>query len=134
MKIAARIKSKLQQLEAVVETDNEAKTITIDPKPTGYGAAIKGGELLMLSLATCYCNSLFMESAKSNLSITEVEVIFTGEFGEEGGSNFEYTVNVTSTAPEKDIEALILLTDKTTSVQNIVRSGIAIALNRQTTL
>lgn len=84
MKVSASIKSNFNKHEVVVQTDEAAKSIQISPKASGYGSSINGGELLMLSLATCVCNDLYREAGKRKLTITGVEVLFDGEFDAEG--------------------------------------------------
>ncbi|WP_332369742.1 OsmC family protein [Spirosoma telluris] len=88
------------------------------------------GELLLLSLATCFCNDIYREAGKRNLVVSGVEVVFTGEFGADGepGSNFTYTTNVTSDAPAAEIEALIKHTDQIAEVHNTLRKGLSIRL------
>src|SRR6476469_8712276 len=112
MNISATIKSEFNQVQTTVQTNNVSKQIEIAPKATGYGSSINGGELLLLSLATCYCNDIFREAAKSNIVIKSVAVECTGEFGAEGepGSNFEYKVNIDSDAPASAIEELLMHT------------------------
>ena len=102
----------------------------IPAKPTGYGSAVNGGELLMLALATCFCNDIYREAARRNMVVTGVEVSVTGEFGAEGepGSNFTYQARVTSDAPPAEIEALIRHTDQVSEIQNTLRKGLAITL------
>ena len=84
MKISAAIKSRFNQLECSVLTNDSAKQILIPPKTTGYGSSVNGGELLLLSLATCFCNDIYREAAKMNIPVTAVEVTATCEFGAEG--------------------------------------------------
>lgn len=100
MKIAARIKSRLNHHESFVQTNDAVKELPIAPKASGFGSSINGGELLLLSLATCFCNDIYREAAKRNITISNVEVEVTGEFGGEGepGSNFTYTTNIISDA------------------------------------
>jgi organic hydroperoxide reductase OsmC/OhrA len=63
MQITATIKSKFNQLQTI-QTNDAAKNLQIASKPNGYGSPVNGGELLMLSLATCYCNDIYREAAK----------------------------------------------------------------------
>jgi uncharacterized OsmC-like protein len=132
MKISAAIKSKLNWLETIVETNGESKTIAIAPGVDGYGSSLKGGELLLVSLATCYCNNIHREAIKRELPVAVVEVIFTGEFEVEGepGANSQYKVNVWSGASQNEIETLINYTDTIAVVQNILRKGLSITLTR----
>ncbi|WP_284651931.1 OsmC family protein [Flavobacterium terrisoli] len=130
MKISASIKSSFNQHDILVQTNNDAKGISIAPKASGFGSSVNGGELLLLSLATCFCNDIYREAAKRNLQLTDVEVVCHGEFGAEGetGSNFTYTVNIISEAPQREIEDLIQYTDNIAEVHNTLRKGINITL------
>src|SRR6185312_14183059 len=123
MKISASIKSKLNQFETTVQTNDSIKEILIPPKPSGYGSSINGGELLLLSLATCFCNDIYREAIKRNIIVSNVEVIVTGEFGAEGdsGSNFKYKANVIADATVEEIKALIEHTDKVAEIHNTLR-------------
>lgn len=130
MKISATIKSTFNQQETVVQTNDTVKELQMSVKSSGFGSAINGGELLLLSLATCFCNDIYREAGKRNLVVSGVEVVFTGEFGADGepGSNFTYTANVTSDAPAAEIEALIKHTDQIAEVHNTLRKGLSIRL------
>lgn len=130
MNISATIKSSHNQYEIAVQTNEASKAIVISPKATGYGSSINGGELLLLSLATCFCNDLYREAAKRKIVINSVEVKCTGEFGAEGepGSNFQYKANVTSNASSEEIEDLINHTDKVAEIHNTLRKGLSIRL------
>ncbi|MBS1606183.1 MAG: OsmC family protein [Bacteroidetes bacterium] len=130
MKISASIKSAFNQHQATVETNGAAKEMTIAVKPSGYGSSINGGELLLLSLATCFCNDIYREAAKRNMNITNVTVEITGEFGGEGepGSNFRYTADVVADAPREAIDDLIKHTDRIAEIHNTLRKGLAITL------
>lgn len=130
MKISASIKSQFNQHETIVQTDGSAKEINISPKPSGFGSSINGGELLLLALATCFCNDIYREASKRNMAVSRVDVVCTGEFGAEGepGSNFTYTANVIADAPPSEIEDLINYIDRIAEVHNTLRQGINITL------
>ena len=130
MKISASIKSAFNHHQTTVATNDAAKEMTIAVKPSGYGSSINGGELLLLSLATCFCNDIYREAAKRNISVTSVEVEFTGEFGGEGepGSNFRYTADVIADAPRAAIDDLIKHTDRIAEIHNTLRKGLQITL------
>ncbi|MFC5408754.1 OsmC family protein [Larkinella bovis] len=132
MKMSARVTSAFNQHDSVVQTNDAAKTVSIAPKPTGFGASVNGGELLLLALATCFCNDIYREAGKRNLPVSGVEVEVTGEFGAEGepGFNFQYKAQVTSDAPAADIEELIRYTDQVAEIQNTLRKGVTITLTR----
>lgn len=130
MKISASIKSSFNHQQTLVQTNDVAKEMTIAVKSSGFGSSVNGGELLLLSLATCFCNDIYREAAKKNIKVSGVEVVFTGEFGAEGepGSNFQYQANVISSAPAEDIKALILHTDRIAEIHNTLRKGLTITL------
>ncbi|HEY6900579.1 MAG TPA: OsmC family protein [Puia sp.] len=130
MKISARIDSALNRQETVVQTNDAAKVITLPVKPSGFGSAVNGGELLLMALATCFCNDIYREAGKRGIDVRGVEVEFTGEFGGEGepGRNFTYRAKVDSDAAPEVIEELILYTDLIAEVHNTLRRGIAVNL------
>lgn len=130
MQIIATIKSKFNQLQTSVQTNDAAKSLQIACKPNGYGSSVNGGELLMLSLATCYCNDIYREAAKRNINVSNIEVEFTGNFGGEGepGFNFKYKVHIDADASPSEIEDLIQHTDKVAEIHNTLRKGVEINL------
>ncbi|MGV3560841.1 OsmC family protein [Larkinella arboricola] len=130
MKLSARIESALNQHDITVQTNGASKTVEIAPKPSGYGSSVNGGELLLLALATCFCNDIYREAAKRNLTVSGVTVEVTGEFGADGepGSNFQYKARVSSDAPPAEIDALIRHTDQIAEVHNTLRNGLNITL------
>lgn len=132
MKISAIIKSSFNQLQTSVQTNDASKELQIAPKPAGYGSSVNGGELLMLALATCYCNDIYREAAKRNINIKNVEVECHCDFGGEGepGSNFKYKVNIESDASPSEIEYLVQQTDRVAEIHNTLRKGLEVTLIR----
>src|ERR1700730_2855594 len=113
MLMSATVKSRFNQHEIEVQTNGAVKEMRIAVRSTGFGSSINGGELLLLSLATCFCNDIYREAAKRNITIRGVDVEVRGEFGAEGepGKNFQYKAIVSSDAPKHEIDALIAHTD-----------------------
>ena len=72
MKISAAIQSTFNEIKADVRTNDITQTLAIAPKATGYGAGVNGGELLMMALATCYCNDIYREAKKMNIVVNGV--------------------------------------------------------------
>lgn len=130
MKMSASVKSARDRHETMVETNGATKTLSIAPKANGFGSSINGGELLLLSLATCFCNDIYREAAKKNISINSVEVICTGEFGGEGepGFNFTYKANVKANVSPEEIAELLKHTDQVAEIHNTLRKGLDIRL------
>jgi organic hydroperoxide reductase OsmC/OhrA len=58
MEISANLQNGRGAHRASVSTAGSAQQVAIPPKDSGQGSAVNGGELLMLALATCYCNDL----------------------------------------------------------------------------
>lgn len=132
MQMSAHIKSSPNRHEVEVQTDGAAKSLQIAARPSGLGSSINGGELLLLSLATCFCNDIYREAAKRKISISDVYVEVTGEFGAEGepGFNFQYRAHVTADASQRAIEELIDHTDKVAEIHNTLRKGLNVTLAR----
>lgn len=130
MKISARIESSRGQHHVALTTNDQAHSIQIEPKSSGFGSSANGGELLFLALATCYCNDLYREAAKRGLNVERVEVAVDGEFGAEGdpARNVTYRAKVWSPAPAEAIRDLMSHTDRVAEIQNTVRMGTAVAL------
>jgi uncharacterized OsmC-like protein len=130
MKISAGVKSEFNQHEIIVQTNDAAKKIFIAPKPSGYGSSVNGGELLLLALATCFCNDIYREAATRNITVTGVEVECTADFGDDGdpGVNFQYKTKVTSDAPDSEIQELIRHTDGIAEIHKTLRNGANVTL------
>lgn len=130
MRISATIKNGLNQNGIVVSTNGQTKTIVIPSKDSGYGSSVNGGELLLLSLAVCYCNDIYREAAKRNIKILEIEVEVNGGFGGEGepGTDFEYKPTIKSNATSEELQHLIHHTDTIAEIHKTLRQGINIKL------
>jgi uncharacterized OsmC-like protein len=130
MTIVATIKNSLQQNNIAVETDGSKKELIIPAKLNGQGSAVNGGELLFLSLATCFCNDLYREAVRRNIDIKSIEVTVSGEFGKEGdpASNINYKAIVHSDAPQIDIAELISHVDGVAEIHNTLRKGVHVTL------
>ena len=130
MEIYASVNNRFNQHKVVVQTNGVSKEIQIAPKQNGFGSSVNGGELLLLSLATCFCNDIYREAATKNIEVSDVEVEVTANFDAEGeaGSNFNYKVNVISNASSEEIRELIQHTDKVAEIQKTLRKGVSINL------
>jgi uncharacterized OsmC-like protein len=130
MIIVATIKNSLQQNDILVETDGNEKTIAIPARSTGHGSLVNGGELLFLSLATCFCNDIYREAGRRNIDIKSVEVTVSGEFGKEGEpiANISYTTDIQSDSPQNKITELISHVDKIAEIHDTFRKGARVIL------
>jgi uncharacterized OsmC-like protein len=131
MIISATIKNSYQENDITVTTEGNQKEINIPSKKEGYGSSVNGGELLLLSLATCFCNDIYREAPRRKIQIDSVEVKVSGEFGKEGepAINISYEAKVQSAHnSEEEIAALIKYVDSIAEIHNTLRKGINVSL------
>ena len=131
MKISATISNGFQRHDVLVTTNGNSKTINIHGKAEGFGSSVNGGEILCLSLATCFCNDLYREAPRRGMVIESVEVTVSAEFGGEGeaASQIVYSVNVTAPSCTKEqIDRLIEDVDRIAEIHNTLRRGIDVKL------
>ena len=130
MKIRARVENSRDIHEVILQTDDAAHPITIPPKATGFGSSANGGELLLLALATCFCNDVYREASHRGVSVIGVEVSVEGDFGAEGepGGNLVYDAHVTAKATEDEIRELMAHTDRVAEIHNTLRAGRSVTL------
>ena len=114
-----------------LKTNDSLHSIEIAPKASGFGSSANGGELLFLALATCYCNDIYREAAKQNMTVRRVQVEVSGTFGDAPGSvaeNLSYRATVEAVANVEAIEALMRHTDTVAEIQNTLRLGTKVTL------
>jgi len=131
MKISAQVKNSQAEYQAIVVTNDNARSLDIPSKPGGLGSGVNGGELLFLALATCYCNDLYREAARRNIKVRHVQVEVSGEFDEAPGSraeNVTYKAIVEADASEEAILELMQHTDTVAEIQNTLRQATPIVL------
>jgi len=125
MQISAQVSNRDGSHHAAVTTAGTGRSLPIDAKAHGQGSAVNGGELLMLALATCYCNDLYREAARLGITISGCEVVASAQFEGVGmpASAVSYAARVESSAPDADIERLLAETDRLAEVHNTLRAG-----------
>jgi len=130
MRIQARVRNAESGHEAEVATDGPPRSVAIPAKATGRGSSLNGGELLMLALASCYCNDLFREAARLGIPVDEVEVEASASFDGVGlaARDVRYRARVESTASREDVERLLRETDAVAEIQNTVRQAVDVRL------
>jgi uncharacterized OsmC-like protein len=134
MKISATLQNSKNRNVISVSTEGNSKTIEIASKPDGYGSSINGGELLFLSLATCVCNDIYREAKKRAMTIDNVNVEVSGEFGKEGEAarNMLYSVRVDAASHNREeIGELIRYVDAIAEVHATIRGGGKIVLVKE---
>ena len=131
MKISAKVQNSEGQHHVALRTNDNAHTLAIPPRQTGFGSRANGGELLFLALATCYCNDIYREAAKRGLRVEHVEVEVEGEFGAEGepARNVVYRAKVMAQASEEQIRELMSHTDRVAEIQNTLRVETPVVLS-----
>lgn len=131
MHISATIKNSYGENNVTVSTEGRGKTVAIPARPEGYGSSVNGGELLLLALATCYCNDVYREADRRHMEILSVEVTVRATFGKEGEPAREIEYEVALEAPdstEQEVAAFIRYVDTVAEIQNTLRKGVAVRL------
>ncbi|PZR29774.1 MAG: osmotically inducible protein OsmC [Citrobacter freundii] len=129
MKISARVQNTFDQHQVIVSTNDREQSVAIAAKKEGLGSSVNGGELLLLSLATCFCNDVYREAARRKMNVALVEVTVNGEFDKEGepGYNIVYSTRVEAPgSSDVEIEELIEYVDRIAEIHNTLRKGVEV--------
>ena len=132
MKISARVDNSFRKHVVTLNTNDTARELPIPPKADGVGSSVNGGELLCLALATCYCNDLYREAKKRGINLDRVEVEVEAMFGAEGAAaeQLAYRARVSAKASREKIIDLMRHTDSVAEIQNTLRRGTMVKLDR----
>ena len=132
MHIVARVSNTSSTHEAEVATAGSSRKVPVGAKAAGRGSEVNGGEFLMLALATCYCNDLFREAARLGVRIDAASVEASAEFPGIGlaAADIRYRATIESPTSTEDIERLLRETDAVAEVQNTIRAGVPVILER----
>lgn len=130
MKVSAQVKNTDTTHEVSVSTDSHRSTLHIEPKSAARGSSLNGGELLFLSLATCYCNDVFREAQTLGIAVNDLEVSVHGEFDGRGEAarNIRFDVRISADATAGQIKELLTVTDGVAEIQNTLRAGVPVKL------
>jgi organic hydroperoxide reductase OsmC/OhrA len=130
MRSTARIHNAAGEHHVKISTGDRAMTLDIDPKPSGLGSNVSGGELLMLALATCFCNDVYREAAKMGIDVTHVDVECGGDFPAEGepARDITYSARITAAGPEARVRELAAHVDRIAEIHNSLRASIPVSL------
>lgn len=130
MRISARVENRQGSHEVRLRTNDKEHSLAIAPKESGLGSSTNGGELLMLALATCYCNDIYREASKRGIQVERVEVEVDGEFGAEGepARGVTYRARVAAQAPIEEIHRLMREADRVAEIQNTLRAATEVTL------
>ena len=130
MRISASVHNSATAHAATVQSGDARQTVAIPAKTSGRGSAVNGGELLMLALATCYCNDLFREATRLGIAIDTVEVEASADFAGVGlaARDIRYRASVESPAGADAVGRLLRETDAVAEIHNTVRTGVPVVL------
>jgi len=130
MQISATVRNGNGSHEVSVRTGDASRSLSVPAKGAGRGSAVNGGELLMLALATCFCNDLYREAERLGIPVDGVEVEARADFEGVGvaARNVSYRARIASPAPDETISRLLRETDAVAEVQNTLRRGVGVAL------
>ena len=128
MQICAVVRNAPGTHSASVGTAGATQSVAIPAKAAAPGSAVNGGELLMLALATCYCNDIHREAARLGIPVESVDVEAQADFDGVGlaARNVRYRARVVSPAPQAEIDALLAHTDTVAEVHNTLRAGVTV--------
>lgn len=114
------------------------RTLTIDRarEAGGKGLGFNGGELLLLAIGGCYSNDIYREAAKRGMSIHNVTVKVTADWGGDPvrAQNVVFSVAVEAHASEQDILELVRHTDRVAEIPNSLRLGTQVELAEATAI
>jgi uncharacterized OsmC-like protein len=123
MKFSATVQNSSGSHQSLLKAGEKEQSINIPPRPKG-GSSVSGGQLLLLALATCYCNDIYREAGKRNITIESVEVEADCYFEAEGkpATNFIYRARVKADVSEEAARELLKQTDTVAEIQNTLRA------------
>lgn len=129
MKFSASLQNSSISHKIFLKVGEKEQSINIPPKPSG-GSSVSGGELLLLALATCFCNDLYREAGKRNIEIESLEVHADCDFDSEGkpATNIRYHAKVKTDAGEDAVRELLKHTDTVAEIQNTLRTQTSVIL------
>ncbi len=112
---------------------SNGRSLTIDRASStcALGIGFNGGELLLLAVGGCYCNDLFREAAKLNVSISSVSIHVESDWAGDRvrATNLTFSVRVESESPREKVEELIRHTDRVAEIPNSLRLGTEVRLD-----
>jgi organic hydroperoxide reductase OsmC/OhrA len=130
LQIMALVENADMSHEVFVTTADTTQQLSVPTKSPGLGSSVNRGELLMLALATCFCNDIYREAARRGITVDAVEVEAEADFAGVGlaATNITYRARVASPASEAEVADLLRQTDAVAEVHNTVRSGVQVSM------
>ncbi|HEY2549609.1 MAG TPA: OsmC family protein [Streptosporangiaceae bacterium] len=95
------------------------------PEGVTVEAAFTGAHLLHLAAAGCVLNDVYREAASRGPVVRGVRVTASGAFSTETwqSAGISYAVEVDTTAPAAEVEALLQLVDSVAEIPKSIRAG-----------
>lgn len=92
-----------------------------------------GAHLYQLAAAGCVLNDLYREASRLGLEIRGARVRATGGFDPTTwhSTGIDYEVEVTSDAPQAEVEHLVALVDEVAEIPKALRAGTAVSRRRR---
>jgi organic hydroperoxide reductase OsmC/OhrA len=130
MHITAHVINREASYTANLKSGEREHILSIPTKPDGQGSLANGGELLLLALATCYCNDLYREARRQGLIIDAVEVEVMGEYTGEGEpvGSLRYRATAWTTSAKEKVFEVMTHTDTVAEIHNTLRKAAEIQL------
>jgi organic hydroperoxide reductase OsmC/OhrA len=128
MRIIAQVRSTRASHQASCSTSGHTKVLALPAKVGAPGSEVNGGELLMLAVATCFCNDIYREAARLNVQVDAVEVEAEADFEGIGqaASQIRYCARIASPASPSELAALLEQTDAVAEIHNTIRKGVPV--------
>ncbi len=94
------------------------------------GLGFNGGELLLLAIGGCYSNDIYREAGKRNITVHQVAVTVSADWGGDPvrAQNVSFAVKVEADASQQEILDLIHHTDSIAEIPNSLRLGAEVKL------
>jgi uncharacterized OsmC-like protein len=130
MNIMAHVVNRQASHTVELKSGEREHSFTMSPKPDGFGSLVTGGELLLMALATCYCNDLYREARKRGLEIGGVDVEVMGEYSGEGLplESIRYRATAWSPSAKAQVFEVMTYTDTVAEIQKTLRNAAEIVL------
>jgi organic hydroperoxide reductase OsmC/OhrA len=132
MNMKAHVVSRHASHTVHLQSGEREHSISMPPRPDGYGSMVNGGELLLMAVATCYCNDLYREAGRKGIAIDGVDVEVMGEYPGEGSplNGIRYRATVTTQAPKEKVFELMTQVDSEAEIHNTLRQASEIVLTK----
>jgi organic hydroperoxide reductase OsmC/OhrA len=132
MHITAHVVNRQASSSVDLKSGEREHTLSMPTKPDGLGFLANGGEILLLALATSYCNDLYREAHRRGLAIEGVDVEVMGEYTGEGEplGGLSYRATAWTSSPKEKVFEVMTHTDTVAEIHNTLRKAAEIQLTK----